>query len=136
MADTSAVLTVVLGEEHRGAVIEASAGAELVTPASLPWEIGNALVNGVRRERLTEEQAVQAVASFEQIALRLEEVPLAEAVRTAGEEEIYAYDAYMLVLAHRHGAFLLSTDLRLRNVARGRGLRVRPEALPGDERYA
>ena len=136
MTDTSAILTVVLGEKHREAVIASSAGAELIAPASLPWEIGNALVNGLRRQRLTEEQVAEALRSFEQVALRLERIPLEEAVRTASEEGIYAYDAYMLTLVHRHSTPLLSTDLRLRSIARKRGLRVLPEKLPGDERHA
>ena len=136
VVDTSAILAVVLGEKHREAVIALSAGAELIAPASLPWEVGNALVNGLRQERLTEEQAAEALRSFEQVALRLERVPLEEAVRIASEEGIYAYDAYMLTLAHRHSAPLLSCDLRLRSIAKKRGLRVLPEKLPGDERYA
>ena len=117
-------------------MIASSAGAKLIAPASLPWEVGNALVNGLPGERLTEEQAAEALRSFGQVALRLERIPLAEAVRIASEEGICAYDAYMLTLAYRHGAPLLSCDLRLRSIARKRGLRVLPEELLGDERYA
>jgi len=58
-----------------------------------------------------------------------------EALKTADEEGIYAYDAYMLTCAARHVAPLLVLDLRLRAIARRRGISVLPEHVEGDKRY-
>jgi hypothetical protein len=49
--DTAAILAVVLEKPEREALVAGPAGARLFSPASLPWEVGNALVAGVRRRR-------------------------------------------------------------------------------------
>lgn len=133
--DPSALLAVLLGEEHRDDVIAASRGADLLAPSSLPWEVGNALVAMGRRHRLQPEHVRLAVERSQAVPVRLEDVPLAEATALAVEEGIYAYDAYVLWLAEHHAVPLLSLDLRLRAVARRRGVVVVPEHVAGDERH-
>jgi predicted nucleic acid-binding protein len=111
--DTSALLAVLLEEPEREALIAATSGSVLLAPASLTWEVGNALVATVRRRRLTPAEADEAWTAFQAVPLRLVDVDVGEAVAVALEVGLYAYDAYMLVLARRRGLPLLTLDRRL-----------------------
>ena len=122
--DTSALLAVLLEEPERGALIEVTAGAVLFAPASLPWEVGNALVAAVRRRRLTAAEAQLAWDSYESIPLRLVEVDIGKAVAVAIELGLYACDAYMLGLARARGLPLLTLDAKLSAAARTIGITV------------
>jgi predicted nucleic acid-binding protein len=135
VADASAVLAVLLDEPTAAKVRETSRNRELIAPGSLPWEVGNALVLGMREERLTLEAATTALREYEEIPIRTTFINRAEALSIAEDEGIYAYDAYMLACAHRHSAPLLTLDLQLRSVARRRDVQLRPTELEGDERY-
>lgn len=135
VVDASAVLSVVLGEEMADAVRDASQGADFIAPGSLPWEVGNALVVNIRKDRLTLGQAQAALRQYERIPVRTVPIGRSEALGIADEEGIYAYDAYMLGCAERHTAPLLVLDLRLRSIARRRGIPVLPEHVEGDEQY-
>ena len=97
--DTSAILAVLLSEPERAALIRATKGAELVAPASVHWEIGNALSAALRRRRLTLAQAQQALTAYAAIAIRFVDVDLALSVDLADEHGMYAYDAYLLTCA-------------------------------------
>ncbi len=81
--DASAILAVVLEEPERPALIAATQGATLLAPASLPWEVGNALVAAVGRRRLTPTEAATAWDAYSAVPLRLVEVDIGEAVSTA-----------------------------------------------------
>lgn len=120
--DTSALLAVLLEEPERPALIAATAGAVLMAPSSLPWEVGNALVAAVRRRRLTPAEANRAWVAYEAVPLRLAEVAMGRAVTTALHLGLYAYDAYMLELARQRGLPLLTLDQRLAATAVANGL--------------
>lgn len=135
MADASAVLAVILDESSASDVRTASQNCELIAPGSLPWEVGNALVLGMREDRLTLEMATAALHEYQNVPIRTVPIEQVEALEIADAEDIYAYDAYMLTCTHRHSAPLLSLDLHLRSVARRRGVELRPEAIEGDARY-
>ncbi len=61
VVDTSAVLAVVINESTRDRLIEVTREADLLAPASLHWEIGNAFSAMFKQRRVTVEQAVAAV---------------------------------------------------------------------------
>jgi predicted nucleic acid-binding protein len=111
--DTSALLAVLLDEPERVPLVAATRGAVLLGPASLPWEVGNALVAAVRRRRLSASEAVAAWAAYEAVPLRLVDVDIEEALTTAVDLGLYAYDAYVLVLARSRRVPLLTLDQRL-----------------------
>lgn len=111
--DTSALMAVLLEEPERPALVAATRGAVLLAPASLPWEVGNALVATVRRRRLTRREAAAVWAAYEGVPLRLLDVNVREAVETAIELGLYAYDAYFLVLARSRQLPMLTLDQRL-----------------------
>ena len=108
--DTSVVIAVVTGEGHRAALIRATRGLELLAPASLPAEVGNAFSAMCRRGRISLAEATAAVAAFEKIPLRLIALELETALSLAHDLAIYAYDAYAIGCALAQGAPLLTLD--------------------------
>lgn len=135
VADASAVLAVLLDEPTAAKVREVSRNCDLIALGSLSWEVGNALVLGMREGRLTLEAATTARREYKEIPIRKTPIDHVEALSIADTEDIYAYDAYMLACAQRHAAPLLTLDLQLRSVARRRDIELRPEVIEGDERY-
>lgn len=120
--DPSAILAVLLHEPERDALIAATASEALITPASTPWEIGNALVAGWRRRRLSLGDVEAAWASFEAVSLRLVEVDIRAAMRAAAEYGLYAYDAYVLEAALARRVPLLTLDQVLARAAKRAGV--------------
>ena len=120
--DTAALLAVLLEEPERPALLAATTGAVLFAPASLPWEVGNALVAAVRRRRLPAAEAEAGWSAYEKIPIRLVEVDIGRAIAVASERGLYAYDAYMLELARTRGLPLLTLDAKLNDAARLAGI--------------
>ncbi len=118
LIDTSAVLAVLLHEPERPALIALTAGASLLAPGSVPWEVGNGLIAGLRRNRLSAREVRDAWASFERIPLRLLDVAVPKALALAEQFGLYAYDAYILEAARAQRVPLLTLDQRLLGVAR------------------
>jgi len=124
VVDTSAVLAVLLDEPERDALIARTRGVALLAPGSVPWEVGNGLIAGFRRRRLTARQVRDAWVSFERIPLRLLDVVVPKALGLAEQFGLYAYDAYILEAARGHRVPLLAMDKRLRTVGAELGLEV------------
>ena len=122
VVDASAILAVLLCEPERGALIAATSSAALVTPGSTPWEVGNALVAGWRRKRLTPVQMAAAWSSFQAVPLRLVEVDVPHALRLAMEHGLCAYDSYVLETALVQRAPLLTLDRGLARAAEQAGV--------------
>ena len=122
--DASALLAVLLDEPEREMVVESTKGASLVAPASLVYEVGNALSSLMRRQSLSIAESVAVYHAFVRISIRLIEPDMQAAILVSGEESIYAYDAYFIVCAERMGIPLLTLDRKLANIARKRGVRL------------
>lgn len=118
LADTSAFLAVVLDEPERPWLLKVTEGIELVAPAVLPYEVGNALSALVKRGRLDRREAVEAWQAMQSIAVGLAEIDIAASLRLATEYGIYAYDAYFMQCAIQQGYPLLTLDRAMRRVAR------------------
>ena len=108
--DTSVIVAVVLNEPSKAGLVAATRGAELIVPASLHWEVGNALSALFKRRRIDLEQARAALESYDKIPLRLDEIDLEASVSLADRYGIYAYDAYVIECARRYHTPLLSLD--------------------------
>ena len=130
--DTSVVLAVLLHEPERPALIEATKGATLIVPGSVLWEVGNGLMAGFRRGRLTPREVRDAWLSFERIPLRLIDVRIPRALALAQRYGLYAYDAYVLEAARTQRTPLLALDQRLLDAARDLQIEVLG-SNPGDE---
>ena len=124
VVDTSALLAVLLHEPQRPVLIGATRDATLLAPGSVPWEIGNGLIAGFRRGRLTARHVREAWTSFERIPLRLAHVTVARALTLASQHGLYAYDAYVLELARAQRVPLLTLDRRLVEAAEQLGVEI------------
>lgn len=124
--DTSAVLAVAAGEPVRARLVEAVRGADLIAPASLPIEVGNALSAMFKRGRITLDQARLVLAAFRRVPIRLIEIDLSRSVALAHTLGIYAYDAYVIDCALAQSAPLLSLDGGQKQAASQAGASLHP----------
>ncbi len=122
--DASAVIAVVTNEAHKPALIRLTAGIELLSPASLSVEIGNAFSAMFKRRRISLLEAKAAVEAYKHIAIRLTAIDLAQALDLSHQLGIYAYDAYLLACSLQHRCPLLTVDGGLRAAARRVGVEV------------
>ena len=123
--DTSALLAVLLNEPARPALIKATEACDLVAAPTLPWEVGNALVAGFGRRRLSGLQVRRAWASYKAVPIQLAEIDTGRALEIALETGLYAYDAYVLETARVEQLPLLTLDRALEQAARRLGLKIR-----------
>ncbi len=122
LIDASALLAVLLNEPERDRIVELTKGVALVAPASLGYEVGNALSSLMWRQSLSIAESVAVYHAFARVSIRLIEPDMQAAIVVSGEGRIYAYDAYFIVCAERLGIPLLTLDRRLADIARTRGI--------------
>jgi len=103
-------MAVLLEEPVKGQIISMTQGADLQAPESLRWEVGNALSSLMRRDLITEDQAIQAIEVFEAIPIRFVDIELREVIEIIGRHKIWAYDAYPIRCARKYRTPLLSLD--------------------------
>ena len=118
--DASAVLALLLNEPTAMKVLDATAGARLISPASLPYEIANALSARVRannHNNMAKEHAITAYSLYQSMPIQL--IPIDNSFHTqvfdmATTQRMYSYDAYEMnyqsVLAQMYQAPLLTLD--------------------------
>ncbi len=111
--DTSALISVIVGEPERERIIELTKGNALIGPGSIPWEIGNAFLAMFKQNRLTLTEAEKGLSIFHGIPLRYIDPDYVKVLELSKQANIYAYDAYFLVCAIRHKAPLLTLDRKL-----------------------
>lgn len=122
--DTSALIAVILNENSKPAILEATVDSSLTAPSSIQWEIGNALTSLLKRKRLTIKQALTALKSYQKISIRFFNIDLESSIKLANELNIYAYDAYLITCAEATKAPLLTLDLTMRRLAQERGIKL------------
>ncbi|HJS48616.1 MAG TPA: type II toxin-antitoxin system VapC family toxin [Gemmatimonadales bacterium] len=122
VVDTSVLIAVIAAEAERPALIRLTKGAELVAPASVHWEIGNACSAMLKRRRASLAQVRAMLTAYAKIPIRFLEVDLAPALEIADAFGLYAYDAYLLATARAQRAPLLTLDQSLARAAREAGL--------------
>lgn len=83
----------------------------------LPYEIGNALSALVKRQRLTESEAITALGITNEIPVKLIKTNIQEALEIAIKFNIYAYDAYYIQCALSTNNPVLTLDKRMKAVA-------------------
>ena len=122
--DTSAIIAVIADEPERLAIVQHTAGANVVAPASVHWEVGNVFSAMFKRKRIGLTEAMQAIESYERMNLRLVDIALGEALIMAYRLGLYAYDAYVLACALRLRSPLLTLDSRLVAATSAAGVRA------------
>jgi len=75
--------------------------------------VGNAFSAMLRRKRLSLEDALNGIAAYRRVPVRLVDVDLGAALGIAADHGLYAYDAYYIVRALTLSAPLMSLDRRL-----------------------
>lgn len=115
--DASAILAVIVNEPERERIVELTSDNSLVSPGSIPWEVGNAFSAMLKQERVDIEAARRGLAIFKSIPIRYIAVDLEDALSIAHAQNLYAYDAYLLAVAKRHNAPLLTLDRPLKRAA-------------------
>jgi len=125
VVDASVVLAVILDEPEKAALVVETEGATLLAPGCLSWEIGNAFSAILKRKRMDFELVSKGLAIFEMIPIQEMEVSLLDALELCNRHDIYAYDAYYLLLAKRTSLPLLTLDRRMIDVAHQENIQVK-----------
>lgn len=99
-------------------------GANLISPESVHWEMGNALSAMLKRQRINWLEAQQGLDLYRQIPIRLVSVDLKDALLYVERFGLYAYDAYLLVCAVKQHTPLLTLDKALKQAARQLGINL------------
>ncbi len=116
--DTSAILAVIGEQPEKADLVRLTHGATLVAPASVHWEVGNALSALFKRKTIGIQEALQLLEAYAAIPIRLAEIGLKQAVELSAKLNVYAYDAYVLACAINQRAPLLTLDSGLSKRAR------------------
>ena len=122
VVDTSVIVAVIAYEPQRDALIRLTKGTDLLAPASVHWEIGNAFSAMLKRNRIELDHALRAIAAYRQIPIRYVDVELEDTLAIAARYAIYAYDAYLIRCGLKFSAPLLSLDRGLLQVAEQAGV--------------
>lgn len=117
VVDASTIIAVIANEPEREKLIELTKGVDLLAPASIHWEIGNAFSAMIKRGRVSLETAQKAIKIYKQIPIRFTEVELEDTLDIVAEHGIYAYDAYLIRCAIKYKSALITLDRRLAQVA-------------------
>ena len=117
VVDASTILAVIANEPQREELIEITKGADLLAPASIHWEIGNAFSAMIKGGRVSLETAQKAIKIYKQIPIRFTEVELEDTLEIVAEHGIYAYDAYLIRCAIKYKSALITLDRRLAQTA-------------------
>ena len=124
VVDTSVLIAVLTSESERAVLVERTRGTNLIAPASVHWEVGNAFAAMLKRRRVTLPEIEQALDSYKKIPVRLLAVDLTTALHLAAEHNLYAYDAYVIACARRQQCPLLTLDAGLARAARAAGVQL------------
>ncbi|MBN1781498.1 type II toxin-antitoxin system VapC family toxin [bacterium] len=124
VVDTSVIMSILVNEEHKSNIIMATKNADIVAPASLHWEIGNAFSAMFKRNRISMNQATKALSFYYKIPIRFVDIDLESAIKLSNQCRICAYDAYFIICAQIEKAALITLDKGLEQVTRELGLKV------------
>ena len=128
--DTSALLAVVGEQPERAELIRLTRGATLVAPASVHWEVGNALSAMFKRKSIGLDATLELLDAYAAIPIRLIDVALKQAVELSARLNVYAYDAYVIACAVNQRAPVLTLDGGLIEPARDLKLDVLEVNVP------
>lgn len=122
--DTSVIVAVVSNGQEKAALVSQTAGANLLAPGSVHWEIGNALSAMLKRKRVSIAQVKKAILAYQRIPIRYVDVDVAQALELASGLGVYAYDAYVIACALNQRTSLLTLDRGLIDAAKRAGVKT------------
>jgi predicted nucleic acid-binding protein len=124
VVDTSVIVAVLVNEPERSKIVSLTIGMDLLAPGSVHWEIGNALSAMIKRRAIQAHQVETVLRAYKQIPIRLIDVDLDKALGIALDQNIYAYDAYIIECARENQCSVLSLDKGLIKAAVRAGVGV------------
>ena len=133
LLDASAIMAILLNEPNRERVIGLTDNTTLLSPEVISFEIGNALVNLFKKQKITEEGLFAAYNNYTLIPLRSIKVDTEKALKIACKYKIYAYDAYYLETAYRLKLPLITFDESMRKVGLDLKINILGEMAVGGE---
>lgn len=122
VVDTSVLIAVLTSEPERAILVQLTQGVDLLAPASIHWEVGNALVAMLKRKRMAVDQLRQVIRAYGKIPIRFVDVDLEGSLEIAASHNLYAYDAYVIACARENRCKLISLDKGLLHAARAVGV--------------
>jgi predicted nucleic acid-binding protein len=122
--DTSVLIAAIANEPSKERAVQLTTGHRLVGPASIPFEIGNALSAMLKRKRISVAQAESFLDAYATIPVTLVDTDLKSAMTVVNKLRVYAYDAYVLGCALQTQSPLLTLDIPLRKAAISIGIQV------------
>ncbi len=122
--DASATIALLLNEDTEFSNIRALstlANEPLIAPSHWGAEIGNALVNNVRRHRLDRAEIPSFIERLEELGIEVDTPPTFADIATIAKQAIEAgltfYDAAYVHAARSRQASLFTLDRKMREVA-------------------
>jgi len=122
--DTSAIIAVIANEQQKSKIAQLTVDVNLIAPASVHWEIGNAFSAMLKRNRITALQARLCIQAYQKIPIKLIDVDLVKTLEIANKLKTYAYDAYLVQCALQTKTPLLSLDSGLIQAAKSAGITI------------
>ena len=93
---------------------------ELHAPTLLPYEVTNAVLQAIRRNRIGPEKGREILTTFEGLGISAVDVSWQQTLELARTHDRSAYDAAYLALAEETGSKLVTGDRRLYNAVKDR----------------
>jgi predicted nucleic acid-binding protein len=118
VVDTSVIIAVLVDEPEKRKIIHYTKSVDLIAPASVHWEVGNALAAMRKKRRIAPDQIAAVLAAYASIPIRFIDVDLTLSLKIAAEHDLYAYDAYVLACARENGCRLITLDKGLLEAAK------------------
>ena len=108
------------GHTEAQAIIRAYAQGEmeLLAPTLLPYEVTNAILQAVKRNRISLDKGLEILAAFQGLGIPTMEVPWQRSLELAHTYGRSAYDGAYLALAEETGGGLVTGDRRLYNAVK------------------
>ncbi|MDZ7767452.1 MAG: type II toxin-antitoxin system VapC family toxin [Melioribacteraceae bacterium] len=103
VVDTSIVISVITNEKSKTKLVKLTKNEDLLAPAVIHWEVGNAFSAMLKRKRIDLKSAKKAIDIYQLIPIRLVDVDLKRSLEISDQFGIYAYDSYFLECARGFG---------------------------------
>ena len=95
-----------------------SGRVRLVAPTLILYEVTNAVVQAVRRGRITDEDGEAILLAFDGLGIQMEPVTWQQMLPLARQFDRSVYDAAYLALGKMRGELVITGDLRLYHAVR------------------
>ena len=120
--DASIIIAVITNEDSKKKIIDITTDADLISPESIHWEIGNAFSAMFKKHLINFNEMQSAIKIYNNIPINFVPVEIESSLGIAFNNNIYAYDAYLLECAIKYKSPLLTLDLPLIKVAQQIGI--------------